>query len=129
MAFTYDVSSPGGQVRLLIFDTNSDSYVYEDAEIAAFLTLEHGSVRRAAALALEGIASNEAFTLKVVQLLDLKTDGAQTATALMSRAKELRAQALLDDAAESGGFDIAEWVNDSFTFRQRIINQALRRYP
>lgn len=127
MAFTYDTATSTGQVRLLIFDTNASSYVFEDAEIETFLTLEASSVKKAAALALETMASNEAFVLKVIRLLDLSTDGARTADALMKRAGLLRQQAAVEDAAEDGGaFDIAEWVVDDFSLRQRIANQMLR---
>lgn len=127
MAFTYDTGTAAGQVRLLIFDTNAASYVFEDAEIAVFLALESSSVKRAAALALETMASNEAFVLKVIRLLDLQTDGARTADALMKRAAALRSQAADDDTAEDGGaFDIAEWVVDDFSGRERLMKQWLR---
>lgn len=127
MSFSYDVGSDGGKVRLLIFDTNAAAYVFEDAEVAAFLLMEGANVRRAAALALETMASNEAFTLKVIKILDLQTDGAKTAEALMKRAAELRRQADVDEAAEDGGaFDIAEWAVSDFAYRGILYNQALR---
>ena len=127
MAFTYDTSTSAGRVRLLIFDTNSASYVFEDAEISVFLTLEGSNVKRSAALALETMASNEAFVQKTIRLLDLQTDGAKTADALMKRAAALRSQADTDEAAEDGGsFDIAEWVVDDFSARQRVTNEWLR---
>lgn len=129
MAFTYDLSSGAGQIRLLIMDTNSGSYVFEDDELAVFYALERSNVRRAAALALETMASNEAFVLKVIQLLDLKTDGAKTADALMKRAAALRKQADADEMAEEGGaFDIAEWVVDDFSARERLEKEWLRSY-
>jgi hypothetical protein len=81
VAFTYDTSTDNGKVRLLVFDTNSNSYVFEDEELAVFLSIEGSSLKRAAALALETMASNEAFVLKVIQLMDLRTDGAATANA------------------------------------------------
>lgn len=129
MAFTYDLSSSEGQIRLLIMDTNPAAYVFEDAELSAFLSLEGASVRKGAALALETLASNEAFVLKVIQLLDLKTDGAKTADALMKRAAALRKQADDDELAEEGGaFDIAEWVVDDFSGRERLDKEWLRGY-
>jgi hypothetical protein len=127
MAFTYNLSTDAGKVRLIIPDNNSNSYVFEDAEIDAFLALEYSNVRRGAALALETIASNEAYVLKVIELLDLKTDGAKTSDALLKRAKLLRDQADRQDAAEEGGaWDIAEWVVDDFSARERVGNQWLR---
>lgn len=130
MAFTYDLSTDAGKVRLLIPDNTSTttvSHVFEDEEIDAFLALEYSNTRRAAALALETIAANEAYTLKVIKLLDLQTDGAKTSDALLKRAKLLRDQADRQDASEEGGaWDIAEWVVDDFSARERLLNQQLR---
>lgn len=126
MSFSYVAGTDVATVRLLIMDTNAGSYVFEDAEITTFLGLETGA-KRAAALALETMASNEAFTLKVIRLLDLQTDGAKTADALMKRAASLRSQADADDAATDGGaFDFAEWAVSDFAYRGIVVNQALR---
>lgn len=118
MAFTYDLSNSIGTVRLLIPDTQETTAVFSDEEITAFLALESASVRRATALALETIASNEALTLKVIRLLDVQTDGAKLAESLMKRAATLRQQALEDDAlAGFTQWEIAEWAVDDFTLR------------
>lgn len=127
VGFSYDLSTDVGKIRLAIFDTNPDSYIFEDAELSAFLSMEGSNVKRAAALALETIASNEAYVLKAIRLLDISTDGAKTAAALMQRAAALRQQADRDDAAASGGaFDVAEWVVSDFAWRERILSQDLR---
>lgn len=127
MAFTYDVSTDRGKIRLMIPDNTSTSYVFEDDEIDAFLSLEYDNPRRATALALETIASNEAMVQKVIKLLDLQTDGAKTSDALLKRAKLLRDQADRADAAEDGGaWDIAEWTVSEFAARERLRNQWLR---
>lgn len=127
MAFSYDLDTEVGQLRLIIFDTNATTHTFEDGELLAFYALEGSSVKRAAALALETMASNEAMTLKVIKLLDLQTDGAKVADSLLKRAAELRKQADADDAAADGGaFDIAEMVVDDFTFRRRVWNESLR---
>lgn len=127
MAFTYTLSTDAGQVRLLIPDNKSTGYIFEDDEIDVFLSLEYSNTRRAAALALETIASNETYVLKVIELLDLKTDGAKTSDALLKRAKLLREQADRADASEEGGaWDIAEWVVDDFTARERLAKQWQR---
>lgn len=127
MAFTYSLTTDAGKVRLMVPDNKSAAYVFEDDEIAAFLSLENDNVRRAAALALETIASNEAYVLKVIKLLDLQTDGAKTSDALLKRAALLRKQADDADAAEDGGsWDIAEWTVSEFAERERLTNQWLR---
>lgn len=127
MAFTYSLATDAGKIRLLIPDNNASAYVFEDDEIDAFLSLENSNPRRATALALETIASNEALTLKVIELLDLKTDGAKTSDALLKRAALLRKQADDADAAEDGGsWDIAEWSVSEFAARELLYNQWLR---
>lgn len=129
MTFTFDLTTDIGRVRLLIPDTQPASHVFVDAEIEAFLEMESG-VKRAAALALEVIASNEALVLKAIKLLDISTDGPKVADSLLKRAATLRQQAAAADedaALEAGGaFDIAEMVVDDFTARARLLNQALR---
>jgi hypothetical protein len=127
MAFTFNVATDVGKVRLLVPDRVSADAVFQDDEVEAFLDLEGGVVRRAAALALETIASDNAMTLKVIKLLDLTTDGAKTSDALLKRADKLRAQVETDDQAEEGAaFDIAEMVPNSFAWRERVWNEALR---
>lgn len=93
-----DVTTPLGQVRLLIPDRGgslpdgTNFFVFGDDEIAAFLSIEGGSVRLAAALAIETIASDTAMVDKVIETLDLKTDGAKVSDALLKRAALLREQ-------------------------------------
>ena len=126
MVFTY---SPGADhislVRMLIPDRVTPGHVFEDAELQAYLTLE-GTVREAAACALETIAADQTMVLKVMKLLDIQTDGARVADALLKRAALLRKQA--DDAltAAGGSFDWAEMVTTDFAARERIYNEALR---
>ena len=124
MAFTYSLANNIGQVRLMIPDNVVARYIFEDDEITAFLTIEGASLKKATALALETLASNEALVLKVIRLLDLQTDGAKTSEALLKRAVILRTQA---EAADTGAaFDFAELVYDDFGARERIIDEALR---
>lgn len=127
MAFTYVLTTDRGKVRLLIPDNNATTYVFEDEEIDAFLELEQSNVHRGAALALETMASNEAYTLKVIKLLDLQTDGAKTSDALLKRAAQLRKQADDADAASDGGsWDVAEWGVSDFARRETLYNEWLR---
>lgn len=130
MAFTYDLATDRGKVRLLISDVDVETaanQVFADAEIDAFLALEGDSVRLAAALALETIARNEVMVSKVIRVLDLQTDGASVARELRFQAKELRDQAAaLADADGDLGFDTADLVVDGFTWRERIWQEGLR---
>jgi hypothetical protein len=71
MSFTYDLSTlqtnSVAQVRLLITDTNSSSYLFEDQELSAFLTLCQNSVVNAAATAYETLARDRAKLMKVTE--------------------------------------------------------------
>lgn len=120
---TYDPSLPSGQVRLLINDVDPDNPVFEDDEIDAFLALEGGDVHRAAAEALDTIATNEALTLKVLKTMDLQTDGAKLAEALMARAEKLRATS---DTDAEDAFAVAEFADPVFALRERRWRQLLR---
>lgn len=127
MSYTYNLADSVGQVRLLIPDRVEADAFFSDEEISGLLSIEGDSVKRTAALALETMASSEAYVQKVIRLMDLQTNGAQTAAALMNRATALRKQADTEEAnAEGGAFDIAEWVVDDFSARQRLRNQTLR---
>lgn len=123
MAFTFDPGTDRGRVRLLSTDIDPTEAIFEDAAIDAFLALE-GDVRRAAALALETIASSEALVQKKTRLLDLQTDGPAVAKELRDRAAALRTQAA--DAEIDGGFDVAELVTGPFGARERLLAQAIR---
>lgn len=124
MAFTYNlVTHPTiSKIRLFIPDNKAGSYIFEDDEIEALYALEGNSLKRAAALALETIASNEAMVLKVIRLLDISTDGAKVADSLLKRAALLRKQADDEEVAADGAFDIAEMVIDPFQRREMLNN-------
>lgn len=89
----YDLSTPAGQVRLLINDLDETRAVFSVDEIQAFLDLEASNVKLAAAQALDTIADDEALTSKAIRSQDLTTDGAKVAVILRARAASLRAEA------------------------------------
>jgi len=132
MAFTYDVATLAGQVRLLIGDTESSDPLFQDDEIAAFLGIEEDDIRLAAALALDVMAANQVMVLKVITQNGVSTNGAAVAQALRAQAKALRDQAELSAVgsdAEDATFDWIETVgiSDEFARSERAISQALRR--
>ena len=67
MAFTYDITTDRGRVRLLCTDTDdtigAPAQYFQDSEIDFFLTAMSSSVLRAAALALYTIAAQEVLSL------------------------------------------------------------------
>ncbi len=122
---SFNPATDTGKVRLLINDVDTADHFFEDAAIAAFLELEGADVRRAAAAALETIASNEALVHKKIRLLDSSTDGPAVAKELRERARSLRVQAA--DGADGGGdFEIVEVATGAFGERERLRNEILR---
>ena len=102
-----DFSSPVGQVRVLIPDLrkledlrdlrNEPRYLFADEEIEAFLAINSGNVKLAAADACDAIGMDKALQLLVLKTDDKQTDGAKLLSAIVGRAKQLRAQAREDE--------------------------------
>ena len=102
-----DYTSPIGQVRVLIPDLrkledlrdlrNEPRYLFTDDEILAFLAVNNGNVKRAAADACDAIGMDKALQLLVLKTDDKQTDGAKLLDAIVKRAKILREQAREDD--------------------------------
>ncbi len=70
MAFTYDITTDRGRVRLLISDTDGTDYQFEDDEIDFFLTLGSSSVLMAASYALEAWSASITDSLKSEKIGD-----------------------------------------------------------
>lgn len=85
-------------VRLLTGDKAADDYIFTDDEMESFLELSNGNIYYAAADALDAIATNAAYTLKVLTILDVTTNGQATAEAIRASAAALRAKADADAA-------------------------------
>lgn len=110
-----DYTSPIGQVRVLIPDLrkledlrdlrNEPRYLFTDDEILAFLAVNSGNVKRAAADACDAIGMDKALQLLVLKTDDKQTDGAKLLDAIVKRAKALREQAKEDDES-SLSFDV-----------------------
>lgn len=110
-----DYTSPIGQVRVLIPDLrkledlrdlrNEPRYLFTDDEILAFLVVNSGNVKRAAADACDAIGMDKALQLLVLKTDDKQTDGAKLLDAIVKRAKALREQAKEDDE-NSLSFDV-----------------------
>lgn len=110
-----DYTSPIGQVRVLIPDLrkledlrdlrNEPRYLFTDDEILAFLAVNNGNVKRAAADACDAIGMDKALQLLVLKTDDKQTDGAKLLDAIVKRARTLREQAKEDDE-NSLSFDV-----------------------
>lgn len=127
MAFTYDITTDRGKVRLLCTDTDAAYQLFQDAEIDYFLALFGSNCLRAAAIALLTIAAQETLLMKRIKLLDLQTDGPAEAAALRELANVYQEKADLAESLEGAGtFDYAEMVVDPFTAREKRDKEALR---
>lgn len=126
MAFTYDLTTDRGQLRLLITDVDYLNPIFQDNEVDFFLShtaIDGGNdLNLAAAKALETIAASEALVQKKIELLDLKTDGPAVADSLRKAAALLREQ-----SDSESDIDYIEQNLNVFTSRQILINDALRQ--
>jgi hypothetical protein len=116
MAHAPDIYPPDyatgiGQVRLLIPDTEQldnpatstvdATYIFDDHQIQAFLSMSNNSIKRAAAEAKMVLAASETLISKVIRTDDLQTDGAKLGAELRAQARELRAQAVEEETYDS----------------------------
>lgn len=128
MAITFNNAS--GQVRLLISDIDEDNPILSDDMVSGYLAgfnvaptgpvTPRGPILRAAADALDAIATSEALVSKVMQTVDgLQTDGAKVANSLRTRADSLRRQAdreegLDPDAPADAYFGVAPYCPEPY---------------
>lgn len=102
-----DYTSSVGQVRVLIPDLrkledlrdlrNEPRYLFTDDEILAFLAINNDNVKLAAADACDAIGMDKSLQLLVLKTDDKQTDGAKLLSAIVGRARQLRAQAREDE--------------------------------
>lgn len=104
-----DVTTPVGQVRLLVGDTDASDVTggqgtylwYSDDEITALLTLM-GRPQRVAVHILRGIAFSTALKLKKWTSADLQTDGEAINAALLAAADAIEKGLVAVDAEQGG---------------------------
>lgn len=109
MTWTYTPgsSAPVDRVRFLIADTKDIRPIFQDEEIQDLLVMERNRVYAAAALALETMASDQAYVLKVVSHNGISTNGPSVSAELRNRAAVLRAkQKEIDDGDDEPGSSV-----------------------
>jgi hypothetical protein len=102
-----DYTSPAGMVRLNITDVadNPADWIFDDAQLTAFLTLAGENINRASARALRVIAASEVLIGKVIRTqAGTSTDGAKVSAELRALADSYDAQANAEDSASVEGF-------------------------
>ena len=98
-----DFDQPIGRVRLLTADFDESALILTDEMITAYLDMNDGNQYRAAADALDAMATSEVLLSKVVRTQDLATDGPKVAADLRGKAAALRAKADREDE-DAGSF-------------------------
>lgn len=124
MAFTYDLATPRGKVRLKIRDTDTADVtrqLFNDEEIDFFLTEASADLNLAAAGALDSIAANAALLAKMEKIGDYSIDSKNMAAAVMKVAAHYRS---LSEEAPAFGF--AEQTLSVFSWNEIVINELQR---
>ena len=103
------------EVRVLIPDLDTTNQIFTDAEITLFLSVAKGNDLRAAAFAVDAVATNEALLLKKLTTDDFHVDGPAAADALRKHAAALRAEADRLDSIDESGFDLVFALNPFYT--------------
>ena len=88
--------------------------IFTDEEITAFLNMNDNEIFRAAASALEVIASNQTYVLKYVTNNGLTTNGPAVAADLRTAARNLRDQANRNIGSTNTGVAIVTNPNDPY---------------
>lgn len=100
-----DFTTDEGQVRLLIADLDESALIVSEEIIGGYLTLNDGSIKLAAADALDAIATSEVMLGKKIRTQDLSTDGPAVAAELRAQAAKLRARAV-EESGDGSFFDV-----------------------
>lgn len=96
-----EYNEPAQQVRLLIADLDEgENQIFTDDQLEGFLSITSQSVKRAAADALDAIATSEALISKVITTQDRSSDGRAVADALRKHSAALRDRAKEEEDAE-----------------------------
>jgi len=89
MPFTYDPATPRGRVRLQIADTDAAAFVFDDAEVDAFLAQADGDVLRASALAAFSVSADRGRQARVVAAGNLRLDRDEVAAHYRALGRQL----------------------------------------
>lgn len=127
MTYTYVLTTDIGRVRRTLPDKVEADAIWTDEEIDSFLTDEGGNWRRATALALETMASDDLLVLKNIKVQNIETSSDRHAAQLLKRAALLRKLADDADAEEdAGAFDIATMIVTDAQYKEEVLGSTLR---
>lgn len=95
-------------------DTVTANAIFSDEEMQVFLDQNGSNIFLAAADALDIIASNQVYTLKVMSNNGLSTNGASVANALHTQAEALRQKAITGLGSTDAGIIIVPNADDPY---------------
>lgn len=106
-------------LRVLIPDlADPPDQLFTDNQLMQLISLYGGNAKRAAAAAIDAVATDQALLYKSVRTDDLAVDGTKVAEALRKRAQSLREEADRDDdASGEEAILIVPSVPDDLYFR------------
>ena len=105
-----DLTSDLGRIRLLTADLNEGALLLTDEHLRGYLDLNEGNVYRAAADALDAMATSDVLLSRKIRTQDLSTDGPAVAADLRKQAAVLRARAAAAEEAEADGFEVIPFL-------------------
>lgn len=101
-----DFQDPIGRIRLLIADFDEQNLIFQDDHLQAYLELNSASIHRAAADALDAMATSEVLLSRKIRAQDVQTDGPAVAAELRKQAVALRDKADDVESADTSFFEI-----------------------
>lgn len=126
MAFTYSLATDIGRCRLRFPDRDSATPYFQDDEWASFL-LTGGTIWYALVEATIAVGQDDNMSLRYTQSLGLTVDGTKAAEVMIKLADKRLAHAEKMEAAAGGGaWDVGEWVVDDFSYREKLLADALQ---
>lgn len=99
-----DYTTPLGKARLLSADLDPNAPLLTDEQLQGYLALHDDNPYRAAADALDAMATSEVLLSRKIRTQDLATDGPAVAAELRKQAAYLRGKADATDAAADAGY-------------------------
>jgi hypothetical protein len=90
MSFTYDPTTPIGQLRMAIADTNISTPIWMDEELSVWLTTAQNVIFLAAAYVLEAESTDQARIAERRDIGDWGSTRGEIYNALMKRAERMR---------------------------------------
>lgn len=119
MAFTYLLTNDIGKIRLMIADTDSESYDFEDDEITAANTLS-SDIFSASAMLLRSLAANRSRLAVSVKRGTMSEDLTKVSDSIIKIADKLEEQSS-SQADISSLFEIVQTSDEFFSWKRNTL--------